>query len=130
MKYEQLELELNDIRLNPIIRTSFSYWTETDTEFGEPSETGWMDEQGVSMLPDEFDVSDGLTMVDLAVNFLTGKYIESASCSEFIAGVWYISHETDIRTGDITEYCFHLSGFTQEQEKQIYETLREKRVIS
>jgi hypothetical protein len=65
------------------------------------------------------------TVVDVAIGELENKVI-SASSSEWHPGIWYqgewgvVSYET----GEEESNTYHLKGFTQEQEQEIYDTLK------
>ena len=52
------------------IRVFVEEWDEESKEIGETDEKYWEEETGVSMEPDEFDIDDGKTAVDLAVSYL------------------------------------------------------------
>ena len=55
----------------PKIRISYETWDEDSVDVGETDDKGWENEEGVSMQPDQYDLEEGLTPVDLAVKFLT-----------------------------------------------------------
>lgn len=113
--------------LPPRICTTFSRTTPESVEQGDYSETGWEDEEGVSMLPDEFDREEGLTVTDKAAEFLydKGAYSEDVS-SHFHPGVWYTSGWSTVsyQTGEEEELNYHLTGFTPEQEQEVYNKLQ------
>jgi len=104
------------------IRVSFSRTTPESAAEGDTSDHGWIDEEGVDMTPDLYDLDDGMTAVDKAVAFLHREGATQASASFFHEGIWYSSgyHPIDYRTGEDEERCFHLSGFTPEEEAEIY----------
>jgi hypothetical protein len=124
---DDLKRELLSTESEPLIRISFETVTPSDVE-GEDAEVehGWEDEEGVSMLPDEFDLEEGLTPVDLAFKFLKDHYANEFSSSSMDPGGWYSAQEeADYRTGEQTTRRFHLSGFTPEQLEQVYEKWRQ-----
>ena len=47
-------------------------------------ENGWFDEEGESMLPDEYDIEDDITVIDNAYNFLKKNY---ATWAEYISNI-------------------------------------------
>jgi hypothetical protein len=106
----------------PVIRTTFSRTTPESVEQGDFSETGWIDEDGVDMTP-EPDTDE--TVVDNAVRFLRYEGVIEASSSSFHRGIWYSTEWStiDYRTGEEEERSYHLHGFTEEQEREVYERM-------
>ncbi len=105
----------------PKIRISYETWDEDSVDAGETDDKGWENEEGVSMQPDQYDLEEGLTPVDLAVKFLTDNGPMEASSSHFNSGVWYTNYgEQDMQNGSRTNRSFHLVGFTPEQEEEIF----------
>ena len=105
----------------PKIRISYETWDEDSVDVGETDDKGWENEEGVSMQPDQYDLEEGLTPVDLAVKFLTDNGPMEASSSHFNSGVWYTNYgEQDMQDGSRTNRSFHLVGFTPEQEEKIF----------
>lgn len=112
-------------RTPPRIRISYTEITfHDDGEYDD--EHGWIDEEGVEMSPDEFDMEEGLTSVDLAVKFLEGKYVNEASSSDFHVGVWYSTTDEDTMHAKSIEHHFHLVDFTPEEEKQIWDRMHDR----
>jgi hypothetical protein len=109
----------------PLIRTTFSRMTPESVEQGDFSETGWIDEDGVSMVPYDEDMS----AVDMAVKFLRYEGVVEASSMQFHKGIWYSTEWSviDYGTGEEEERSFHLEGFTEEQEREIFNELFAKR---
>jgi hypothetical protein len=112
---------------DPRIRISYETLTPSDEEDEWPEEErGWEDEEGVSMIPDEWDREEGLGPVDLAFNFLKDNYATDFSSSSMdLGGWWSASGESDIRTGAVTTRFFHLTGFTEDELEQVYEKWRQ-----
>jgi hypothetical protein len=111
---------------DPRITITFARTTPESTEQGDFSETGWIDEEGVSMLPDEFDEEEGISAADKAVKFLTNEGAVHPSSSDFYPGTWWSTEwsTVDHRTGEDEERNFHLKGFTEEEERQIWIAIR------
>lgn len=110
---------------SPRIRTSFSQTTPESSEQGDLSATGWIDQEGEEMVPDDIDYEEGLGIVDLAVKFLHNKGAIEPSSSRFHLGVWYSTDwsTVDYRTGTDEQHSFHLVDFTPGEEKEIWDKL-------
>lgn len=111
------------------IVTTFCKTTPESVEQGDYSESGYEDEEGVIMEPDEIEKEDGITVADKAVDWLRDKGATEASSSDFHVGLWYSTdwHDTDYRTGEQTEYSYHLKGFTEQEEREVYDLMRRQR---
>lgn len=112
----------------PVIRESFTLYTPASVEAGDAAEHGWVDEEGVDMTPDEYDVEEGVTAVDKAVKHLRSEGASEPSSSSFHLGIWYASmHDADMRTGEQEEHHFHLHGFSPEEEHSIFQQMTARR---
>jgi hypothetical protein len=112
----------------PVIKETFTLYTPESVEAGDAADRGWIDEEGVDMTPDEYDREEGLTAVDKAVKHLRNEGATQASSTSFHKGIWYCSmHEQDFRTGEQEERCFHLDGFSPEEERAIFEQVTARR---
>jgi len=106
-----------------IITTTYQVVTEESAEQGDYADTGWYDEEGESMIPDKYDIEEGVTIVDKAVDFLENtRYTTETSSNQFHKGIYYLSSDPDINytTGEETFYNCHLEGFTEEEEQLIF----------
>lgn len=74
---------------HPRILVSFTTYTPESIEEGDSADSGWVDEDGVDMTPDEYDRSSGITAVDKAVKLLKYDGAGQPSSSHFHRGVWY-----------------------------------------
>jgi hypothetical protein len=111
-----------DPEMNPLIRVvSYSRTTPESAEHGDFSETGWVNEEGGSCTPDDYDREDGLTCVDLAVKMLKDGAAYPSS-THFHTGIWYSADcgTLDYRTGEDEERSYHLKGFSPEEERAIF----------
>lgn len=109
--------------MNKRITVSYDIVTEESARDGDVDERGWIDEDGVNMMPDEIDLEDGLSSVDLAVDYLEDRVLEPSS-SSFHSGIWYIGHpDIDMSTGGETTYYYHLKDFTESEEKEIFKEI-------
>lgn len=105
----------------PVIRESFTLYTPESVEAGDAAEHGWVDEEGVDMTPDKYDVEEGVTAVDKAVKHLRSEGASEPSSSSFHPGIWYASmHDADMRTGEQEEHHFHLDGFSPEEQREVF----------
>lgn len=122
----KLKTLLENEATNKHIKISYQVVDEEGAEHGDFKETGWEDEEGVSMEPDEFDKEEGKTAVDNAVEFLLDKGATESSSSHHTGGgtVWYTSEsEPNYETGEHTSYSYHLYGFSDEEEKEIFDRI-------
>lgn len=110
-------------KTDPRIVVTYETYTPDDLEAGEPSESGFEDEEGFSVKPDRFDRAEGKTVVDLAVKELQRQGAYEPSSMPFYKGTWYSSYDDDYRTGERTVRNFHLDGFTEAQEREIYKRM-------
>jgi len=107
------------------ITTTYSIITEESAQEGNYAETGWIDEEGEVI---EADLDNDETVVDAAVKWLQRHGANDASSSRFHPGIWYsLVEDADLRTGDVTEKHFHLRGFTDKEQRQIYAELFPRR---
>jgi len=121
MKIKRFKL-FENVENDKVITTSYQKTTPESTEDGDYSDQGWEDEEGESMLPDEYDDEDE-TAVNKAVKFLQNKrYATEPSASYFHVGISYSTPDpdTDYNTGEETYYSCFLKGFTPEEELDIY----------
>ena len=114
---------------NPRITVTYSQTTPESVEQGDTSASGYIDEEGKPMTPDEFDYEEGLGVADLAVKFLTDEGAVHASASHFHPGVWYSTeYQTiDYRTGTDEERCFHLVDFSEAEELDVWNKFKNYR---
>jgi len=113
----------------PRVRISYAQTTPESAEQGDTSETGWIDEEGKSMELDEWDIETEATLASKTAAFLQSEGATHASSSHFHPGVWY---STDYQTIDYAtctdeERCFHLVDFTEEEEKEIWRLMHQRR---
>lgn len=109
------------------IATTYQIVTPESAEQGDYAESGWEDEEGESVEPDEFD-DEGTTVVDKAVKWLLDKGAIEASSSSFHSDVWYTSAEDiNYSTGSFTTYNFHLRGFTPEEQEAVFDVFNAQR---
>lgn len=107
----------------PIIRTTFSKIIPAGEDEYPDTEDGWIDEEGVSMVPEDYEADE--TVVSKAVKFLRKEGVTEASSTAFHPGVWYSTEYsvTDYGTGEEEQRSFHLDGFTEEHEREVYNEL-------
>jgi hypothetical protein len=111
-----------------VIKTTFQTVTPESAADGDFADQGWEDEEGESMMLDEYDIEDGVTVVDKAVEFMKNKGASEPSSSRFNTGVWYSTVDPDrnYQTGEEKYFSFHLKGFTPEEEEKIFNKMTKK----
>lgn len=92
------------------IAITYAIITPESAEMGDYAETGWEDEEGVSVEPDADDVADGVTAVDLAV-----QYLEREGARYERGAEWFSRSEEDNHDGTVTDFNYFLRGFTPEE---------------
>lgn len=106
----------------------FSRTTPESVEDGEFSETGVV-EENYPLEPDTWDREEGLTPVDLAEKLLRKEGATDPSSSHFHRGVWYSTgfEVVSYRTGEEEEKTFHLRGFTEAEEREVFHAITRRR---
>jgi len=103
-------------------KVSYETISHESAEQGCAEDSGWHDEY-VPLEPDEWDIEEGLTPVDLAVNYMKSYYgcLEASCSGKLGSGAWWTAYtaDEDIRTGEVTNYSFHPYGFTEEELNEI-----------
>lgn len=101
--------------------------TPESSEQGDYADSGWEDEEGVIVEPDEIDKEDGITVADKAADFLWHKGATEMSSSDWHEGMWYSTGwESNYRTGEEKELNYHLRGFSAEEEREVHDLMRAK----
>ena len=77
---------------------------------------------GYEVTLDEYDFEEGMTIVDKAVDYLEGNSaFYPSNAPTWSNGTWYNALSTmSYDNGESTGYAYHLHGFTQEEEQEIY----------
>lgn len=114
--FERSQFEDEGVESNKVIRTTYETWTPRDIEIGDTDDRGWIDEEG-----------EPVGSVEEAVDFLTNKNARDASSSHFHPGIWYTA--TEEGDNSITNYSFHLDGFTPEEEEQVFNSLKASGIV-
>lgn len=111
------------------ITTTFSRTTPESAAEGDFSETGWIDQEGVDMNPDDFDREEGVTVADKAAAYLFNEGAYTTSSSQFHPGMWYSTEwsTTNYQTGEEEERNFHLVGFSEEEERAVWDKFNDLR---
>ena len=113
------------------IRVSYEVISPESSENGEAERSGWQDEQGIEIVPDEYDVDeyDNYTaaVIALAAKFIGAIGAVEASCSEFggYSRIWYtsIDPEHNYQNGEETRYSYFLDEFSEVEQRGIYQQL-------
>jgi hypothetical protein len=105
-----------------VIKTSYEKWSQDDIEAGDTDNENrsWDNEDG-----------EPFANTYAAAEWLKSKGPLEPSSSNFQTGIWYstVDANTDMQTGDVTNYAYHLSGFTDEQQEEIYDHVTGKSPI-
>jgi len=107
----------------PTITTTFQTITPESAENGGYSDSGFYDEDGVDCSEDE-----DCSAVENAIDFLKSKEPLEPSNSSFCIGTWYTESDCNqdnayFEEGEVTYYSYHLNGFSEEQEREIFKEL-------
>lgn len=133
---ESLDDEIRDLKAYAMkhgeprrITITFSRTTPESAAEGDFSETGWIDQEGVDMNPDDFDREEGVTVADKAAAYLFNEGAYTTSSSQFHPGMWYSTEwsTTNYQTGEEEERNFHLVGFSEEEERAVWDKFNDLR---
>lgn len=113
-----------------IIRKTYQIVTSESAANGDYAETGWEDEVGAAIEPDEYDLDEAegdevAAVVRLVVKYI-GHGVEASDYPNCQPGhTWYTDSnpDRDYETGADTTYSYHLDGFTTDEELAIYAAL-------
>jgi hypothetical protein len=105
----------------------YARMTPESAEEGDYSETGEL--ESLTIEPDEYDQENGITAADLVVKLLKDEGAVHPSNSHFNRGTWYMTESQTIsyRTGEEEERSFHLKGFTEKEEREIFDAVTRRR---
>lgn len=108
-----------------VIVSYYETWSPEDVEIGDTDDKGELDAWEVEV--DEYDREEGLDHTDIAADYLIDKGVSEPSSSHFHPGIWYTMYgDSDFRTGDRTNESYHLKGFSEDEEKEVYEKVMSK----
>lgn len=104
-----------------VYRTRFTEDAIVDGEYGDADTT----REVIVCVPDEIDMEDGLTAVDLAAQWLTDEGITEASTAPNPGpGDWFSyidgSYIVDYRTGEREEVTAHPRGFSDDDVRALH----------
>ena len=100
------------------ITSTYETYTEESVEHGDAEDRVWLDEEGESMEPDEYDIEDGLSVIDKTVKFLQSKGAIHPNDS-MNARWWSTEEEMDMHTGERMIKSYHLNNYTEEEKAEI-----------
>ena len=108
------------------IRITYQTVTPESAEIGDFADTGWIDEEGICIEPDDYDVdehgSESAAAVALAVKTI-GRGCEASDYPRCCPGhTWYTETEgrRDYSDNSETTQSYHLDGFSEEEELAIF----------
>jgi hypothetical protein len=100
------------------IPITFEIVTPESAEQGDAEERGWIDEDG-----EQFNSAGE------AARFLISNGATEPSSSRFHKGVWYTAsdYNTDWQTGAVESRSFHPKGFSEKEQRMIFDIVTGKR---
>jgi hypothetical protein len=110
------------------VNVYFSRMTPESAEDGDFSKTGVVNED-VSLEPDKWPGKESETPVELAVKLLRYDGATEPSSTHFHKGVWYSTQweVVSYRTSEEEEKTFHLKGFSEAEEREVYNEITRRR---
>jgi len=93
-----------------IVRITYEIITEESAREGEAAERGWEDEEG-----SEYSVDEVIDLIEEC----------EPSSTQFHTGIWYSSEEEmDMYSGKYKSLSYHLSEFSEEDQRTIFQSNR------
>ena len=120
------ETELKESQMDATRKTipvTYEIVSPESAEIGDAEDRGWEDGEGFDATPDSHDIQDGVTAVDKAVEYLAnmGAVHPSAGPSYSGGSLWFSDEGTeDYQTANVKTLSYHLKGFTEEEQEEIY----------
>jgi hypothetical protein len=109
---------------DPRVAITYEMITPESAEEGLFADTGWIDEEGVSMQLDEWEVDEGTTLAEKTAKYLYDQGAWEPSSTWFHEGIWYTEYgESDFRTGEVENRSYHLRDFTEMEQGAVYNEL-------
>jgi len=109
---------------DPRVKITYEIITPESAEEGDVAESGWEDDEGVSMTLDEWDIEEETTLAEKTAKWLYDEGAIEPSSSHFYPGTWYTAYgDQDYRTGAYKNRSFHLHDFTPDEERQVWDEL-------
>lgn len=127
------------------VLTTYQVVTDESAESGDYAEIGWLenghkspirdeegehpenvhrDHEGVDCEVDSDEAEDGLSAMKKAAAYIQDEGGNEPSSSHFSPGTWYSTEsQMDMHSGDYEGKSFHLYGFTEEEEKEVWDLL-------
>lgn len=111
------------------IRISYETVTPESAEYGDCADSGWENEEGVCITPDEYDVEEHGSEFDAVVALAVDTIGHSCEASDYPrccpGHTWYteIDGDVDYSDGSETRRSYHLDGFSDDEERAIYDAL-------
>jgi len=99
----------------------YEKWDQEALEAGDTDDRGENDEYEIEL--DDIDKEDDKTIVDLAVEYLKYNFAHDPSSSHFHPGIWYTATDEHPYTGVVENITYHLKGFTEAEEAEVFETM-------
>ncbi len=106
-----------------LIRVTFEVVTPESAEDGDCAESGWHDEDGIECE----DVDDAIQTLQKVGPFeASGSHFSCGPAPEFYPHIWYRESDgsTDYSTGAVTTKSYHLYGFNEAEQREIFEAMQ------
>jgi hypothetical protein len=107
--------------MNYTIKGYFETVTPESAEDGDFADSGEYEHAS----PDQDDLEDQ-AVTDWAVDYLIREGVIHASSSSFHVGIGYLTGSSvqNYRTGEEISYSFHLDGFSEVEQREVYDSLK------
>lgn len=112
------------------IVTYYEIITPESIAEGDAEERGEVSDEYLD--PDDLDIEEGIFWPEVAVEYLESHApLEPSDRPHWQPGTWYTEyeHEVDDRTGSVENRTYHLKGFTEDEQREIYNELKRRKLI-
>ena len=114
-------------RAKRLIKVTYETVHPSEPDVYPEIENGWEDEDGVEVKLDRYDLSEGYTIASKAAKMLLSEGATEPSSMPYHPGTWYTSEgDMDYRSGETTSKSYHLYGFTETEEREIYKLVTKR----
>lgn len=107
------------------VKISYAIITPESAAAGDFAEHGWENEEGVPIELADYELEEDKTYAMACARYLYDQGAMEPSSSTFHPGVWYTQRTTNYPSGEEREQNYHLDGFTEKEEEEVFNLLRE-----